>query len=280
MTDTPPPRTNVRPRLALWGALGSAAVAGAALMLLRGAARDESRITYEPIDQLKPFADNLWIVDSGPVRAMGMALPVRMAVLSLSDGGLLLHSPTRYTPELGRALDALGTVRHIVAPSVAHWMFVEAWQRAYPDATYWGVPALADREKIRESGVRIDHVLGDTAPDAWSSDIEQGIVTGAGFEEAWFFHKPSRTLLLTDLVQNLDPAKLTKGTAAAMRAAFATSGTTGLHVRLALRLGGRTAKDAVRVMLATEPERVLFAHGDPFSMDGATRLRRAFSWLV
>ena len=82
MTDTSPPRTNVRPRLALWGALGSTAVAGAALMLLRGAARDESRITYDPIDQLKPFADNLWIVDSGPVRAMGMALPVRMAVLS------------------------------------------------------------------------------------------------------------------------------------------------------------------------------------------------------
>ncbi|MEH3039092.1 MAG: DUF4336 domain-containing protein [Sphingomonas paucimobilis] len=283
MTDPDPihaPSPTVRPRNALLGALATAAVAGTAMMLLRGAARDESRITYEPVDQLKPFAERLWIVDSGPVRAMGLALPVRMAVLSLGDGGLLLHSPTRYTPELGRAIDALGTVRHIVAPTMAHWMFVEAWQRAYPDATCWGVAALADREPVRKSDVRIDQVLTDTAPDAWSNDIEQGIVAGGGFEEAWFFHKPSRTLLLTDLVENLDPAKLTRATAAVMRATFATSATTGLHVRLALRLGGRKAKDAVRAMLATNPDRVLFAHGDPFSMDGATRLRRAFAWLV
>lgn len=262
-------------------AAGSAGAAGWALWLTRGAARDEHAIPYAPVDRLKPFGADIWIVDSGPVTAMGMKLPIRMTVIRLADGGLLLHSPTRHTPELGQALEALGPVRHLVAPTVAHWMFLKEWQRAYPDATNWAVPALRTRSAVRKSGVRIDADLGDEAPTAWAADINQGIVRGGGgFEEAWLFHKASRTLLLTDLVENLEPAKLPPMTAAVMRATLATDATTGLHVRAALRLGGEAAWASIRTMLATDPERVLFAHGKPFTTDAARRLRRAFAWLV
>lgn len=261
--------------------VGAAAGAiGLTLLLIRGAARDEARVLYAPIDRLKPVADDLWIVDGGPVRPMGMALPVRMTVIRLSDGGLLLHSPTRYTPELAAALAALGPVRHLVAPTVAHWAFLAEWQRAVPDALCWAVPALRDRSQPREAGVRIDAVLGDVAPDAWADTIEQGIVRGGGFEEAWFFHRGSRTLILTDLVENLDPAKLTPMSAAVMRLTFATSATTGLQVRGPLLAGGQATRDAIETMVATAPDRVIFAHGDPFTVGAADRLRRALAWAI
>ncbi|WP_322965173.1 DUF4336 domain-containing protein [Sphingomonas fuzhouensis] len=269
-----------RGNLVLGGTAALGAVAGL-LWLTRGAASAKGAITYPPVDTPKPFAADIWIVDSGPIRAMGMTLPIRMTVVRLTDGGLLLHSPTRYTPALGQALTALGPVRHLVAPTVAHWTFLKDWQQACPEATSWGVPALRARAAVRKAGVRIDADLSDQAPEAWASDIAQGLVRGGGgFEEAWFHHRASGTLILADLVENLEPAKLTPMTAAAMRATLATRATTGLHVRAALRIGGARVRAAVGTMIATAPERVIFAHGAPFTRDGADRLRRAFAWLI
>jgi hypothetical protein len=267
-----------------WLLLGTAAAAGAAglsLWLTRGAAREEAAVSYSPIDQPKLLAEDVWIVDSGPISAMGLKLPVRMTVVRLKDGSLLLHSPTAYTADLGRALDALGPVRHLIAPTIAHWMFLGDWQRAYPGATSWGVPALRERAQVRSAGLRIDADLGDQAPEAWAGDLQQGLVRGGGgFEEAWFLHKPSRTLLLADLIENVEPSKLPPATAAAMRATMATCATTALHVRAALALGGGAARDAIKAMLATEPARVIVAHGKPLTQDAAGQLRRAFAWAV
>lgn len=264
----------------LLGAALAAAAAGLALWLSRGAARDEGAVTYPPVDTPKLLAESVWIVDSGPISAMGLMLPVRMTVLRLKDGSLLLHSPIPYTPQLGEALAQLGTVRHLIAPTAAHWMFLQDWQRAFPDTTSWGVPVLRHRRQVRESGVRIDADLGEQAPEAWEQEIKQGLVRGGvGFEEAWFFHEQSRTLVLADLVENLEPAKLTPATAAAMRVTLATNATTGLHVRAALALRGQEARKDIERILATEPERVVLAHGDLFTEDAAAQLRGAFAWV-
>lgn len=272
-------RQEMQNRLAI-GAVTIAGVAGLAAWLAHVSARGGAQVTYPPLDRPKPLADNVWVVDSGPISASGLKMPVRMTVVRLQDGELLLHSPTRYTNDLGMALDALGKVRHLVAPTIGHWMFMADWQRAYPDATVWATPALRDRAQVRRSGLRIDADLLDTAPVAWAGEIEQGLVSGGIFEEAWLFHKPSRTLLLTDLIQNLETAKLPPVTAVAMRAARATDATSALHVRALLALGGAETRKAIGAMLTTEPDRVVFAHGNIFAENGAQRLKRAFAWAV
>lgn len=259
--------------------VGAAAI-GAALYLTRGAPRDRNAIAYPPLDVPKPLGEGLWIVDSGPINAMGMQLPIRMTVLRLADGGLVLHSPTQYTPALARALRDLGPIRHLVAPSMAHWIFLAEWQAAYPDATTWAVPVLRDRAQVRSAKLRIDSDLGQSAPPAWAADIEQGLVTGSGgFQEAWFFHKPSRTLVLTDLIENLDPQKLGPVTAPLMRAVKATSGTSALHARAALRGHAGEVRAQVDRMIALAPEAVVFAHGDIFRGRGTEQLREGFAWL-
>lgn len=236
--------------------------------------------TYPPLDMLKPLAEALWIVDSGPISAAGLHLPVRMTVARLASGDLLLHSPTRFTPKLARELDALGPVRHLIAPTTAHWSFLGDWQEAYPGAVTWAVPGLRDRAQVRSSGIRIDRDLAPDAPQEWAPDFSQGLVTGgAGFHEAYFFHKDTRTLLLADLIENLEPAKLHPAARLAMWAAGATRATTAHHVRAILRLGGEEAARSIRAMLALSPARVVFAHGRWFEDDGAKRLAAAFGWL-
>lgn len=261
---------------------GGASVAALGLWtLLRSAGDADPDPAYPPLDRPKPLTDDIWVVDGGPINAMGLKLPVRMTIVRLGNGDLILHSPTRYSPELAAAVAELGAIRHLVAPNVAHWTFIADWQRAYPATTMWAAPGLSDRAQVRASGLRIDRELNDTPPPEWADTLQQGVVTGAaGFSEMWFLHRPSRTLILVDLIENLEPDKLPPVQRMLMQAAAATRGTTARYLRIPVRLGGDAAKAAVRAMIALQPERVVFAHGTIFEHDGAARLARAFDWLV
>jgi pimeloyl-ACP methyl ester carboxylesterase len=109
-------------RLAV-GIAGIAGISAIGLMVLaRGKQRadngaDRARATYPPLNVPKAIAEGVWIVDSGPMNAMGLKLPVRMTIFRLQDGDLLLHSPTPFSAEVATAVGALGRVRHLVAPN-------------------------------------------------------------------------------------------------------------------------------------------------------------------
>lgn len=85
---------------------------------------------------------------------------------------------------------------------------------------------------------------------------------------------------MVDLIENLEPNKLSPVSSLLMQAAAATDGTTARYLRIPVRLGGAAAKAAIEGMIALKPERVVFAHGTIFESDGGKRLARAFEWLV
>lgn len=242
-----------------------------------------ARTTYDPLDVPKPVAPNVWIVDSGPMNAMGIPLPVRMTVLRLSDGGLLLHSPTRFDAKLRDALRELGPIRHLVAPNIAHWTFLARWQAHEPEARLWVAPGLADRAQVRRSSLRIDAELDPLGTPAFGDEIEMIAVEGAGgFCEIAFFHKPSSTLILTDLVQNLEPRKLPLWFRPLARAAGITSpdGRAPIYLRAIVKAKGGASRAAADRLVALEPERVIFAHGLWFRTEGAQRLATSLRWLT
>lgn len=247
----------------------------------RGRGPEGKGVGYPPLTTLKPLSENIWIVDGEPGRMMGgVALSVRMTVIRLGNGDLVLHSPVRFTPELSDKVAELGRIAHLIAPSLGHWKFLADWQQAYPDAKTWGVPGLRERRQVRQSNVRIDEDLGRAAPEAWSGELEQGLVSSRAFAEAYFYHRSSRTLILTDLIQNVEPARVPIWTAAAMGLAGATQARTPVHARLALQLGGASAKQAIEHLIALEPDKVIFSHGEWFSHHGAERLRAALDWMT
>jgi hypothetical protein len=241
------------------------------------------RVVYPPLDTLKPIAPDIWIVDSGPLRAMGLPVPVRMTVIRLGSGEILLHSPTCYDYRLGEELGRLGPIRHLVAPNIAHWMFLKDWQAKFPDAETWAAPGLRDRATVKRSGVSIDHDLGRLPPEPWRGELDQIIIPGGlGVKEVAFLHRSTSTLILTDMVQNFEPSKLNALARPLVRlaGAMAPDGMAPAHFRFAInRNRDQAAAQACR-LIEWEPKRVIFAHGKWFDRDGTAQLRRSLRWLV
>lgn len=236
-------------------------------------------VTYPPLDTLKPVADDVWIVDSGPIRPGRLSLPVRMTVIRFPDGSMWLHSPTRWDGALHAAIAALGSIHFFVAPNVAHWTYLAEWQKRVPGAATFAAPGLRRRAPVRAAGLRLDHDLGETAPERWRGAIEQILVEGAfGFSEVAFFHRPSRTLVLTDLLQSLEPEKLPLATRLFAQATGVAAPRIAppAYLRLALRLAGASSRPALERLVALAPDRVIFAHGRWIERDGAARLLQAF----
>ena len=244
---------------------------------------DAGGVGYAPLDVPKQIARDVFVVDSLLPGPIGRVIPARMTVLRLPNGELVLHSPTRRTATLHAALACLGPIRHLVAPNGAHWMFVRDWQAVLPDAIAWAAPGLRRRARVRRSVVRFDHDLTQDAPEAWRGAITPIEVPGGfGFREMALFHAPSRTLVLTDLVLNLEPARLPVLLRPLARAfgSVAPDGMPPPYVRALFRRRLWDARLAAERLLACRPERVVFAHGRWFESDGTARLATSLRWLL
>ena len=254
-------------------------------------------ITYPPLDVPKPVAYGVWIVDSGPLRVFGLlGLPIRMTALQLSSRDMLMHSPTRFDARLKAEIEAHGPIRHLVAPNIAHWSFLAGWQRQCPDAVTWAAPGLRERANVKASDVRLDRDLPSESPPEWAQDLEQAVIPGAAgwFREVTFFHRPSRPLVLTDLVVNLEAGKLPLHARAFAWATgvLAPDGKAPAILRLIVKRRAAAAREATRRLVALAPERVIFvldavstarrprscdAHSPGFCTDRACRRRTALT---
>jgi short-subunit dehydrogenase len=231
---------------------------------------------------LAQAADDVWIVDDTPIQAAGLRLPVRMTIIRLSNGALLLHSPIRYSPSVRTELEQIGPIKYLLAPNVAHWMFLSEWQRALPEAITFAVPGLASRKQVQAAGIRIDRELSDDNPEEWADDIETVLVRAPLFCEAELFDKRSRTLILTDVVQNIDPEALSYPARTAIRLLGISKpdGMAPIYLRLIIRLGGRSVQAAAQRLISFAPQRVIFAHGEWFDNHATERLRQSLRWLL
>jgi hypothetical protein len=237
--------------------------------------------TYPPLDVLKQVDDGIWIVDSGPLHAAGaIPLPVRMTVMQLGDGGMVLHSPTRYKLRLRQEIESFGPIRHILAPNSAHWSFVKDWKGRVPDALVWAAPGLRQRRQIKKARIPWHGDLDAKSQAHFAPYIDQIEVPGiGGFCEVCFFHRKSRSLVVTDLIQNLDDHHqslmmrlFSKLIGARDRAP--------IYLRAVVHFKGEPAKAAARQLVALEPKRVIFSHGQFFDHEAPARLRKSLEWLL
>ena len=241
---------------------------------------------YQPLNTLKPVADDIWIAD-GDVTWMNMGIlrapfSTRMTVIRLQDGGLWCHSPIAPNEALFAAIDALGAVRHLVSPNYIHYAHIPAWQARYPQAVAWASPGVRERAAKNRIAVRFDADLDDTAPPDWAGQIAQTLFRGSRImREIDFFHHASRTLILTDLIENIETAKMRGGFWKLMMKLAGNSDPDGkapIDMRATF-----TDRDAARAslkqLLAWQPARIILAHGRWYAENAEAELRRAFRWL-
>lgn len=146
------------------------------------------------------FAPDLRLHESS-VRFYGVRIATRMSAVRLRDGRLWLHSPTFLGPELRKTLDAWGPVSFVVSPNKIHHQAMPAYREAYPEACLCASPGLPARRR----DLVFDRELGDTPDPAWAEEIDQAATAGnTFFSELLFLHRASGTLIVGDLVENID----------------------------------------------------------------------------
>jgi hypothetical protein len=123
-----------------------------------------------------------------------------MTVIRLQSGGLMLHSPSEIDASTKAEIEALGKVEFIVAPGSYHYFHVASAQAAFPGAETFICPGV----EAKRPELHFDGILGDRPDPRWKEDFEQVLVRGNRFIwEVAFYHIPSKTLILVDLLENI-----------------------------------------------------------------------------
>lgn len=218
---------------------------------------------------------DLWIADS-PLRFLGLEVGTRMTLVRLPSSELLLHSPIAATSDLVHEVEALGSVAYLVAPNRLHHLFVGEWQRACPEASTWVAPGL----DTKRPDLAIAGVLRDEAEPAWRDVLDQIVVGGFPFaNEVVFFHRPSATLIASDLAFNVGSSS-----PSLTRLVFRLGGGYGrlaptLLERLLVRDRAAFRRSLERI-LEWPFERVVVAHGEVCEKGGREELVRGYAWVL
>ncbi len=215
---------------------------------------------------LREIAPGLHVAEA-PQRFAGMQIGTRMTVIELGDG-LFVHSPLDAAPE---RVAHVGEPRWVLAPSLYHHLYAGRWAAAGLDL--WGAPGLPKkREDLAFHGV----IEGECSP--FGSDLVLLPLRCLPItNEVVVLHRPSRTLIVSDLVFNLPPST-PWGTRAMMRC---LCGYPGFRATLLERVMMKRPRG--REELATiadwDFDRMIMAHGDIVERGGKDALVAAYRWL-
>lgn len=160
--------------------------------------------------------DRIWTFDQLQ-GILYVAVPIRMTIVRLDEGGLLVYAPVASTPECIRLVQELvaqhGAVKYIILPTVSgleHKVFVGPFARKFPQAqvyvapNQWSFPVNLPLSWLGFPVGRTHVLPEESAKAPFGEQFDYAILTinlGLGtFGEVAFFERRSQTLLLTDTV--------------------------------------------------------------------------------
>lgn len=228
--------------------------------------------------RVRSLGPDLHIVEGPTVSFYGAPYPTRMVVVRLPDGGLWVWSPVALDDAIQAWIDGLGPVAHLVSPNKIHHLSLGPWKEAYPSARLHASPGLSKRRPA----LAFDAELGDAPDPAWADVIEQCVFAGSVvLEEVVFFHRPTATLIVADLIENFGAETLSGwfGGLARVAGIVAPDGMAPLDFRLSFIRRGRARASFERVV-AWGPRNIVMAHGEIVIDGGVAALRHHFRWLV
>jgi Domain of unknown function (DUF4336) len=150
-----------------------------------------------------------------------VVVPIRMTVVKLVGGGLLVYAPVAPTGECLALVNELvrvhGDIQYIILPTISgleHKIFVGPFARAFPQAQVWVAPdqwSFPVNLPLSWLGFPTGrtHLLpADSRKTPFGDEFDYAILEtidlGPGqFAEVAFFHRRSRTLLVTDTIVSI-----------------------------------------------------------------------------
>jgi len=243
---------------------------------------------------LTAVADNVWLAERPFFPTLpglgGTDVGCKSVIVRLKSGALWVHSPVGLDAEMRKTIDALGEVRHVVTSNTEHTKWAADWICGYPGATGWACPGLRERKPEvgwqRSLAELLDAPNGLTSrvpPAEWEGEIDlcwlQDQVPLLGkpfFNEVVFCHRPSRTLIVTDLWWNYpSSADLPPGVPPPTKATKLWKAGMDLIYRPVYNGLMRTSTwgDSIRTVLGWDFDYVAPCHGEPVAEKGKQVLR-------
>jgi hypothetical protein len=222
--------------------------------------------------------DRLWLAQYF-VRLGGARINARMTVIKLRGGEIVIHSPCAFDQPLAADVAALGRVAAIIAPGNFHWLHVGSCQSAFPGAVTYICPGVEKRAR----GLAFDVVLREEAALLWAGELSQVVLQGTRvMREVAFFHHSSKTLILTDLIENVTPD--TPGTNVSLRLLFRAIGMwkrPGPAPEYRVGWGDKAlVREGLKRILAWDFERVILSHGDLITEDARQVVAHAWRKIL
>lgn len=169
--------------------------------------------------RIEILKDTIWTFDQLQ-GILYVAVPVRMTVMKLAQGGLLVYAPVAPTPECVRLMQELvtahGDVKYIILPTssgIEHKVFVGPFARKFPTAqvfvapNQWSFPLNLPLRWLGFPLGRTQELPADSREAPFGDEFDYATLSIdlglGGFEEVALLHRRSHTLLVTDSVVSI-----------------------------------------------------------------------------
>jgi len=144
---------------------------------------------------MKTVAENIWLCPY-PLKLLGADFRRNVTVIRLATGELVIHSMGPFTPEDVAAINKLGRPGWLVEAMLRHDTFSEEGRAAFPGIPFLAPPGFSKRVRFATEPIV-------PAPTAWGDELQVLELQAVPImKESVFFHAPSRTLIVADLVFN------------------------------------------------------------------------------
>ncbi|MBS2036944.1 hypothetical protein JST97_18280 [bacterium] len=207
----------------------------------------------------------LWTVDYPDHRAGGLRLGARTTLIE-TEQGLWVHSPGPPGPHLSD----LAAPFALIAPNSLHYLYIAETSRSFPLAQVFAPPELLAKVPLQAQ-------LLTSSP---SADIEYLPLDGLGSLGEWvFLHRPSRTLIVTDLVFHLkDSPDFWTRLIMRCNGVYGRLGPSRIFRTLFVK-SRQDLKSSIGRVLDWDFDRLVLAHGEILETGAKDALRKAFCWL-
>ncbi len=216
-----------------------------------------------PLTELAP---DLWLA-SWPLKMLGFDLRRNVTVIRLPSGRLIIHSTAPFSPAEADAIRALGEPAWLVDTLLRHDTFAREGRETFPAAAYLAPAGFPGARPLIP------------APEEWSGTVEVLSIDGApSFGEVVMLHRPSRTLIVADLVFNFSgPRNFWE------RFLLGAATVGGAHAPGFSRPFKKAVTDpaaftaSLRTLLAWDFDRVVVGHGAMIPSGGKEGVREALA---
>jgi hypothetical protein len=218
---------------------------------------------------MENVADHLWI-RRYPLVLLGTRIGRVVTVIRLRTGRLLIHSTAAFANEDVAAIRRLGEPGWLLEATLFHDTFARHGQTAFPDLPYLAPEGFGRLAQVC--------ALPLVAPGEWDGELELLPLNGMPkVRETALYHRPSRTLVVADLVFNFGPAT-PAWTRLFMRCAGGLKCAPGMSRFFRMMIRDRHAfQQSLQRLMQWDFDRLIVAHGEVIETGAKEKLKQALA---